>query len=118
MEISVRHNGKLVTIPVKETGFISRGIGLTFKSRNTSNLLFDFSKKVTLEGTLTSVFVFFDFLAIWLDKKNNVVDYEIIKPFRLSIIQRKPFYKIVEVPINTENKRIIEFFTKRNTTRR
>ncbi len=118
MKLSVKYKGKSISIPVSETGFISRGLGLTFKTRNTSNLLFDFLKPVTIEGTLTSVFVFFDFLAIWTDKNNNVVDYKIIKPFTLSIVQRKQFYKIIEVPVNSDNKRIIEFFIGNKSVRR
>ena len=110
MKIIVKHKNKRISILVRQTGFISRGIGLTFKSRNTSNLLFTYSRPVTLEGTLTSVFVFFDFLAIWLDKDNNVIDYRMVKPFTLSIKQNKPFYKIVEVPVNSRNTQIIKQF--------
>ena len=118
MEIIIKHRGDMINVPVKTTGFVSRGIGLTFRSRNTSNLLFDFSKPVTFEGTLTSIFVFFDFLAIWLDKNNNVVDYKIIKPFTFSIIQRKKFYKILELPVNVKNRKIIGKFTDNRIIRR
>jgi uncharacterized membrane protein (UPF0127 family) len=110
MKVSVNFKGKKIDLEVKNTGFIRKGIGLTFRTRNTSNLLFEFDKDVTWQGTLTSLFVFFPFLAIWLDKKNKVVDFQVIKPFIPSINQKNKFRKIIELPINQKNKdKIVRF---------
>ncbi len=80
-------------------------IGLMFKSRNTSALLFDF-KRETREA-ITSLFVFFPFVAIWLDAKSKVLDVQAIKPFRFAIFPKKPFQKLVEIPINNKYKKEI-----------
>lgn len=110
MIINLFHKGKKISIFLKKAGFFRRGFGLTFRSRNTDNLLFDFGKYVTWQGTLTSFFVFFPFLAIWLDSKNRVLDYKIVRPFVFSIKQNKKFCKIVEIPINKRNLSTIKRF--------
>ncbi len=110
MIIRLSHKGKNISVPVKKTGFFRKGLGLTFRTKNTDNLLFDFGKYVTWQGTLTSFFVFFPFLALWLDKNNKVVDFRIVKPFIFSIKQNRKFYKIVEIPLNNRNLSIIRKF--------
>ena len=110
MRISVFFKKRKISIDVRKTGFISRGLGLTFRTRNTKNLLFDFSRPVTWQGTLTSWFVFFPFLTLWLDRDNRVIDFHIVKPFVFSISQNKSFYKIVEIPFNLSNRTVIGKF--------
>lgn len=110
MRISVFFRGKKILIDIKNTGFISRGLGLTFRMRNTKNLLFEFPQGVTWQGNLTSFFVFFPFLTLWLDDKNKVVDFKVVEPFTFCIKQKKKFYKIVEVPFNDKNKELIVRF--------
>jgi len=110
MKISVFFRGRKILIDVHETGFISRGFGLTFRTRETKNLLFDFKKYVTWQGTLTSVFVFFPFLTLWLDSRNKVIDFAVVKPFVFSISQNKPFSRIVEIPLNLSNMPVIGKF--------
>lgn len=110
MKIYVSYRGKKIPIDVLTTSFIRKGLGLTFRTRNTKNLLFDFNRPVTWEGNLTSLFVFFPFLTLWLDKKNKVIDSKIIKPFVLSISQKNKFYKIVEIPLNKSNFSLVKRF--------
>lgn len=95
-------------LPAREVSFFRRGVGLMFRTRGTSNLLFNFSRKTNL--SITSWFVFFPFLAVWLDEQNRVVDFEMVRPFRLTISSARPFCKLVELPANTSNKKIIDFF--------
>ncbi len=99
-----------ISVPVKETGFFSKALGLTFRTSQTKPLLFDFQREVYQRGALTSWFVFFPFLAVWLDKNNRVLEFKIISPFTLKILPKKPFRRIVEVPLNAKNKKIIGFF--------
>ena len=87
---------------------IGRLRGLMFRHKNTSNLLFDFGKPVRY--SLHSFFVFFKFLVVLLDEKNNVVDLKIEKPFRFYVNTDKKFVKILEIPVNKRNKKIIKFF--------
>jgi uncharacterized membrane protein (UPF0127 family) len=114
MIVRVAYKSRLIPITVKKTGFFTRGIGLMFKSRFTSNLLFAFDKPVRL--SITSFFVFFPFLALWLDRKNNVIHKEIILPWELAFKPEKPFYSLIEVPINEDNRALIAKFVEKRET--
>lgn len=104
---------KEINIPAKKTGLFGKFFGLMFHSRNSNNLLFEF--KTATRISLHSFFVFFPFLVLWLDEKNNVLDYRVCKPFEAIISTAKSFRKIIELPFNRNNIRIIRFFDgKRN----
>jgi len=96
---------KEIEIPVKKVSIYSAG--LILRTRNTSNLFFE---KISKNPSLTAFFVFFPFLILWLDDKNNVVDFKIAKPFQFKIDSKKPFSSIVEIPLNIKNKKIFNFF--------
>ncbi|MEK6915135.1 MAG: hypothetical protein AABW89_01175 [Nanoarchaeota archaeon] len=113
MKTSILYKGKRLLIEVKKTNFLTKGLGLTFRTKNTQNLIFDFSKPVTWQGNLTSIFVFFPFLALWLDNRNRVIAVKIVNPFTISISLKKPFYKIIEVPFNSKNEAILRNFIKK-----
>ena len=68
--------------------------GLMFRFRETNAILMHST------GAIHSFFVFFPFLCLWLDKKNNVLDYKVVKPFSLRENSDKKFTKILEIPIN------------------
>jgi uncharacterized membrane protein (UPF0127 family) len=102
--VKISIGGELVS--VRKVGVFN--FGLMFRGSRTDNLLFEFSKKGF--RAITSFFVFFPFLAVWLDDKNNVVDWRVVKPFRFSINSKKKFRKLVEIPINDKNSKIIQFF--------
>ena len=104
MKISYRR--KKIEIPVKNVPFFSAG--LILRTRNTQNLFF--KKIFPKNSSLTSYFVFFPFLILWLNKKNKVVDIRIAKPFERKISTRKKFSHIIELPFNNKNKKIIRLF--------
>ena len=112
MEIKVFNGKKSLNLHVKKTGQFSRGLGLMFKTRNTESLLFNFHKDVRV--SFTGLFVFFPFLVLWLDGKNKVVDKRIVRPFELSVKARIGFRRVVEVPVNDENKEILKFFVEKS----
>lgn len=99
--MKIRINKKGVDINTKKVSGLGKFAGLMFKSRNAPNLLF------LNTNTIHSYFVFFPFLAVWLDEKNNVVDLSVVKPFTLSASPSKPAKKLVEIPFNDENKPLI-----------
>ncbi|MBD3247153.1 hypothetical protein GF378_00860 [Candidatus Pacearchaeota archaeon] len=79
--------------------------GLTFKTRkNAKALLFEMKNPMAIH----SFFVFFPFIAIWLDKNNNVIDTKKVRPFKFHIKPKKKFSKLVEIPINNRYKEIID----------
>ena len=103
----LKYKNKKIKINPKNCNYLERVIGLMFKTReNAGILLFDFKKPVKI--SIHSLFVFFPFIAIWLDDKNNVIDLKVVKPFSLLMSPRKSFYKIVEIPINERHQEIIK----------
>jgi uncharacterized membrane protein (UPF0127 family) len=90
----------------KELGFWGRFSGLMFKTSKTSNLIFTFSKNVNYN--FHSFFVFFPFLILWIDEKDKIIDKRIIKPFNYKISTVKKYRKVVEIPLNNQNKRIVK----------
>ncbi len=69
-------------------------------------LLFEF--KGPMRKSIHSFLVFFSFIAIWLDEKNKVVDFKVVKPFRFFILPSRSFSKIIEIPLNKEYAHIME----------
>lgn len=108
MDIKLKKGSKNISVKVKKLSFWGRFTGLMFRSKSTQNLLFEFNGAT--KQPIHSFFVFFDFLAIWLDSKNKVLEYKIVKPFLPSIKPAKKFSKLVEIPLNTANKKILNLF--------
>ncbi len=107
MNINLIEGKKRINVNVKKVSFFGKFSGLMFKNRNTKKLLFEFSHDVNI--SIHSLFVFFPFLAVWLDDKNRIVEKTIVNPFILSVKPQKKFRKLVEIPLCNENKRIIDF---------
>ena len=113
-KIGLTYNEKNIQIDnVKKLSEFGKGIGLMFHRREKCPaMLFEFQKPTKM--SIHSVFVFFPFAAVWLDDKNKVLERKIVKPFRISIVPEKPFYKLVEIPVNTEYKKIIKILFKKS----
>ncbi len=100
--MKIKHRGKEIELEnIKKVNLLGEAIGLMLCSRKKARaLLFDFEKSTKMK--LHSFFVFFPFIAIWLDKENNILDFKKIKPFQINVGIEKSFYKIVEIPIKKE----------------
>ena len=73
--------------------------GLMFRRKEKSEvLLFEFSNKTKMK--IHSFFVFFPFVAIWLDEENKIVDIKRVEPFEFSVGIGKFYKKLIEIPIN------------------
>ena len=98
-KISFNYRSKRIVIEVNNLGFFGKIFGLMFKKRATAKaLLFDFRKPVDMR--IHSLFVFFPFVAVWLDKKGKVLEIKKVMPFTISVGAKKTFYKLVEIPFN------------------
>ncbi|MEK6883800.1 MAG: hypothetical protein AABY22_29495 [Nanoarchaeota archaeon] len=95
-------NGKTIKIQnIKKCNEFEKIFGLMFKLKDKTNpLLFEFSKPTTM--AIHSLFVFSSFLALWLDDKNQIQEIRKVDPFKLSIKPKKPFSKLVEIPLNSK----------------
>jgi len=82
---------------LKKAKGLTKLFGLMFRTRKTVPLVFEFKKDTRRE--IHSLFVFFPFKAIWLDKNNRILDKRIIRPFSFSIKPGKKFRKLIEIPL-------------------
>jgi len=100
-KVGFNYRGEEFSLEVHRCKRFEMFSGLMFKRREKAKaLLFDFKKEVKLN--FHSLFVFFPFVAIWFDDKNRVLDVKKIKPFKINLPSRKPFTKVIEIPINKE----------------
>lgn len=105
--LGLNHKNRRIFLKVKKCSYLDEAFGLMFQKKEKAEaLLFDFSGRKSL--ALHSYFVFFTFLAIWLDDKNKIVDIKTIKPFSFNIIPKKQFTKVVEIPISRKYSKIIK----------
>lgn len=110
INLGLKNKKRKIFLEARKCGYFGEAFGFMFrKKENADVLLFDFSGRKEL--ALHSFFVFFPFLAIWLDDKNKIVEFKIVKPFSFNIISKKPFTKIVEIPINHKYRKIIKKLT-------
>jgi len=106
MKIKLKIKNKTKIINVKKCNSLQKITGLMFKSKNTKSLLFEFSKKTNM--AIHSFFVFFPFYAIWLDENNRVLEIKKVKPFTFHVKPKKPYRKLIEIPINNRYKDLIK----------
>lgn len=104
MNLSIYYSGRTYKLNVKSLGFLSRFRGLMFRGSDTENLLFDFGRDVRF--SIHSFFVFFSFLAVWLDSENKVIEYMIVRPFLFGIRPKIKFRRLVEIPITKGSRNV------------
>jgi len=99
--IGFNYEGKRRKIEVYKVPKWFEGIGLMFSRRKKAKiLLFEFKKPVKM--AIHSYFVFFPFLAIWLDSKNKVLDLKIVKPFKIGVLPSEKFTRLIEIPLSVK----------------
>ena len=111
-EVSFNYRRRNFRINVNVCNNIQKIIGLMFKTKeNADSLLFDFKKPVNMK--IHSMFVFFPFIAIWLDRKNKVIRLKKISPFKISLTPKRPFIRLIEIPINQKYAKIVKLLFSR-----
>jgi len=115
-KIIISYKKKSVNIIAEDCNFLQRLVGLMFSRREKAKiLLFEFRNKQKIR--IHSFFVFYPFIAVWLDGKNKVVDLKIVKPFIPCISHKGMANKLIEIPINFYYKNLTKKLfptTKRN----
>lgn len=112
--MKIHFKKKTLSIDVKKLNLWGKFSGLIFRSKNTKNLLFEFHPSEP--STIHSFFVFFPFLALWLDEKNNIFEWHLVKPFTPAITPKKHPSKLVEIPLNEKNHQIVELLVGKKET--
>lgn len=94
-------NKKTIDVPLRRLSLFGKIKGLMF-SRSSQILFFANTNRIH------SLFVFFSFLAVWLNDKNEIIEITMVKPFRLDVKPRKFATNLIEIPIVEDNNKIIE----------
>jgi len=104
---------KIIINDIEEVSEFGKFRGLMFRRKEKARaLLFVFDKAARM--AIHSFFVFFPFVAIWLDDKNRIIEKRFVMPFRLFVKPKKSFNKLLEVPINKKyQKKILNLVGKR-----
>jgi uncharacterized membrane protein (UPF0127 family) len=99
---------KKIILDVEESSLFGMFRGLMFRRREEAPvLLFDFANKC--RRAIHSMWVFFPFVAVWLDDKNKVVEVRKVYPWSLHVNPKNKFFQLVEIPYNQKNKRLCDF---------
>ena len=106
-KIGLVYHKKRIEIPVNKVSGLEIFRGLMFRRRkNAKALLFEFEKPTNLK--IHSFFVFFPFLAIWIDEKNKILKKKIVKPWEIYVSPSVKFKKLIEIPINSLYRNILK----------
>lgn len=107
MKAKLKFGGKEIEIPdVEKVSGIKKIVGLMFNSKSNA-LLFEFENPG--KQAIHSLFCP-DFLAIWLDKDNKILEYKLIISGKMTIKPEKEFSKLLEIPLNNKYSHVIRFF--------
>lgn len=105
-QIIVKCKDEDVCINCLKLSYLGKVMGLMFSSlKNSDILLLEFDKDV--RKSIHSLYVFFDFFAVWLDEDNNVIEYHIVKPWTKELMPTKKYRKLIEIPMNNKNQELI-----------
>jgi uncharacterized membrane protein (UPF0127 family) len=103
VKISFRYKDKKISVEARKCGFFSTG--LMFRTRSTKPCLFEYKKR---NEKMSSLFVFFPFIGIWIDSDGRVTNLRRINPFTFSFTSKKRAAWFLEIPINKKNSRILQ----------
>ena len=109
MIAKLRYDHQVFEIPdiVKAEG-MKKFTGLMFKKQDANALLFE------EPGSIHSFFCP-DFLGIWLDDNNKIVDFKLVTSNRASVKPDKPFAKLLEIPLNEKYSEITKVFLEKKS---
>ncbi len=107
MIMKIFHKNRGILVKARKVSSLGKITGLMFKTRNSENLLFEF--KTSKKRAIHSFFVFFPFLAIWLDDKNNILEWRIVRPFEYKVLPSVNFRRFLEIPLSYGNHEIVQF---------
>jgi uncharacterized membrane protein (UPF0127 family) len=109
-EIIIRYKKKKVKVIAEDCNWLKKFTGLMFSRREKAKILL-FRMKGKGKITIHSFFVFYSFVAVWLDEKNKVVDLKVVKSFVPYVSHKNKADKLVEIPINKRYDDILTLLT-------
>ncbi len=110
-KIKLRYKGEELFLNLRVCKGISKGIGLMFSRREKANaLLFEFSRPTS--ASIHSLFVSFDFIAIWMDESGKILEVRIVRPWTFHVSPSKKFSKLIEIPVNKKYFDVFRLFVE------
>ena len=107
MEFRIYKGGAFKILNVKKTSFFTQFIGLMFSRRRTPIRLFSYSSDRRVP--IHSWFVFYNFLIVWLDHRNRVIEWRVVKPFTSCVLPKKKCCAFLEIPLDDKYNGEIKF---------
>ena len=96
-EVHINFSGKKKKILANIVPRYLEGIGLMFRRESKAKpLLFSFDN---IREPIHSLFVFFNFYAIWMDKRFNVIEVKKVRPWSFYVNCRREFSYLLEIPV-------------------
>ena len=97
-----------INLEVKRCNYLQRITGLMFKRREKAEALlfkFDYPSKMSIH----SFFVFFSFIAVWIDEKGRIISVDKVSPFTFSVSSKREYMRLIEIPINKRYSGVVKF---------
>jgi len=105
---TLKGTSKKITLDVEKCNLFGMFRGLMFRRREkVEALLFDF--ETPRRAAIHSLFVFFPFVAIWLDEDNKILEIKKVFPWKFFVFPKMNFCKLIEIPINERYRKILKF---------
>lgn len=96
-----------IDLDLKVVPWYLKWLGLMFSRReNAEALLFEFNKPINLK--IHSLFVNYEFIAIWLDFRGEIIEIRKVKPWKTGFSPYKKFAKLIEIPCSKKYESILE----------
>lgn len=109
-KLTIGYKGKRIKLFAEDCNWWRKFSGLMFSKKEEAEILFfGFKRKQNI--AIHSFFVFYPFIAVWLDEKNKAIDVRVVKPFTSYASPKEKALSLVEIPICKKNKRFVKFFT-------
>ena len=110
--VGFEYKREIFQLDARVCNWFEKFLGLMFCRREKAEaLLFEFGNMTEIK--IHSLFVFFPFVAVWLDDKNKIIDLKIVKPFTFSVSSSGHFTKLLEIPINKKFEEICNLLISR-----
>jgi len=109
--MEIKSGSRKIEIPdskIKKASFFGKFRGLMFRRRQKSPIILLFDENKSIREPIHSLFVFFPFLALWLDENNNILEKKIVHPWKISVFPSGKFKKLLEIPINSNSEETIK----------
>ena len=106
--VNLIYKKRKISFEVLKVPWWYEGIGLMFSRRKKASALI-FNLRKSSRMAIHSWFVFFPFVAIWLDKNKKIISIKEIRPFRFRILPSVKFEYLIEIPKNEKYDEIMNF---------